>query len=59
MEENHYVLWDGNPYAATQYYIVLSLEDGVPPVEKKLEIVTKDYLHNATLDGGIFVDEEK
>lgn len=59
MEENNYVLWDGNPYAATQYYIVLSLEDGVPPVEKKLEIVTKDYLHNATLDGGIFVDEEK
>lgn len=59
MEDNNYVLWDGNPYAATQYYIVLSLEDGVQPVEKKLEIVTKDYLHNATLDGGAFVEEEK
>lgn len=59
MEENNYVLWDGNPYAASQYYIVLPLEDGVAPVEKRLEIVTKDYLHNATLDGGLFVKEEQ
>ena len=58
MEENNYVLWDGNPYAATQYYIVLPLEDGVAPIEKRLEIVTKDYLHNATLDGGNFVKED-
>ena len=58
-EENNYVLWDANAYAASQYYIVFSLEDGVVPIEKKLEIVTKDYLHNATLDGGAFVKEKK
>lgn len=52
-EENNYILWDGNSYAATQYYIVLPFEDGVEPIEKKLELVTKEYLHNATLDGGI------
>lgn len=58
-EENNYVLWDANAYAASQYYIVFSLEDGVVPIEKKLEIVTKDYLQNATLDGGEFVKEIK
>ena len=57
-EENNYVLWDANAYAASQYYIVFSLEDGVAPVEKKLEIVTKDYLHNATLDGGAFLEQK-
>ena len=58
-EENNYVLWDANAYAASQYYIVFFLEDNMKPIEKKLEIVTKDYLHNATLDGGAFVKEEK
>ena len=58
-EENNYVLWDANAYAASQYYIVFSLEDGVVPIEKKLEIVTKDYLQNATLDGGAFGKETK
>lgn len=58
-EEDNYILWDANPHAASQYYIVFSLEDGVKPIEKKLELVTKDYLHNATLDGGAFVGEEK
>jgi hypothetical protein len=58
-EENNYVLWDANAYAASQYYIVFFLEDDIKPIEKKLEIVTKDYLHNATLDGGAFVKEEK
>ena len=58
-EENNYVLWDANAYAASQYYIVFFLEDNIKPFEKKLEIVTKDYLHNATLDGGAFVKEEK
>ena len=58
-EENKYVLWDANAYAASQYYIVFSLEDNVVPIEKRLEIVTKDYLHSATLDGGAFVEEEK
>ncbi len=52
-EEENYVLWDGNPYAATQYYIVLPFEDKEKPIEKRLELVTKEYLHNATLDGGI------
>ena len=58
-EENNYVLWDANAYAASQYYIVFFLEDNIKPIEKKLEIVTKDYLHNATLDGGAFVKEGK
>lgn len=58
-EKNNYILWDGNSYAASQYYIVFSLEEGVLPVEKKIELVTKDYLHNAKLDGGSFVKEIK
>ena len=58
-EENNYILWDANPYAASQYYIVLPFENNTKPIEKKLELVTKDYLHNATLDGGVFVKEEK
>lgn len=58
-EENNYVLWDANSYAASQYYIVFFLADDVKPIEKKLEIVTKDYLHSATLDGGDFVGEKK
>lgn len=58
-EENNYVLWDGNSFAATQYYIVFPLDETAKPVEKKLELVTKDYLHSATLDGGAFADEEK
>ena len=58
-EENNYVLWDANAYAASQYYIVFPLENDVEPIEKQLEIVTKDYLHNATLDGGLFTSNKK
>lgn len=53
-QEDSYVLWDANPYAASQYYVVLPLEEGATPIEKSLELITKDDLQNASLDGGAF-----
>ena len=48
-EDDKYVLWDANAYAASQYYIVFSLDDTIQPIEKNLELVSKDYLHNEEL----------
>lgn len=48
-EDDEYVLWDANAYAASQYYIVFSLDDTTQPIEKNLELVSKDYLHNEEL----------
>ena len=48
------VLWDNNPYTASQFYIALFDEKGKEPVSKTIELVTKDDLESASLDGGEF-----
>lgn len=48
------VLWDNNPYTASQFYIVLFDEKGKEPVSKTIELVTKDDLESASLDCGEF-----
>lgn len=48
-EDDKYVLWDANAYAASQYYIVFPLDDTIQPIEKNLELVSKDYLHDEEL----------
>lgn len=57
-DEGSYVLWDGNPYAASQYYIIFSKEDGIAPQEKVLELVTKETLVEAEFDCGTFTTEK-
>lgn len=48
------VLWDNNPYTASQFYIALFDEEGKEPVSKTIELVTKDDLESASLDCGEF-----
>ena len=48
------VLWDSNPYVATQYYILFNHTDFIEPQEKTVEIMTKESLAEANLDCGKF-----
>lgn len=48
------VLWDNNPYTASQFYIAFFDEKGKEPVSKTIELVTKDDLESASLDCGEF-----
>lgn len=48
------IFWDCNPYTTTQYYIAFYEVDIVTPFEKTIELVTKEDLHQASLDCGEF-----
>lgn len=48
------ILWDSNPYVATQYYILLSHTGFTEPQEKTVEIITKEMLAEAKFDCGEF-----
>lgn len=48
------VLWEQNPFAASQYYIVFYHEGPDAPQEKTIEVLTKEDLATAKLDCGYF-----
>jgi len=48
------VLWEQNPFAASQYYIVFYHEGPDAPQEKTIDVVTKADLEQAKLDCGNF-----
>lgn len=52
--EDTTVLWDLNPYVATQHYILFNHTKFIEPQEKTLEILTSETLHEAELDCGSF-----
>ena len=50
---NATILWDSNPYATSQYFIVFYHDEG-QVLEKTIELVTKQDLKNAEFDCGEF-----
>lgn len=52
--EDMTVLWDGNPYTNAQYYIAFYHTEVKAPIEKKIEILTKDDVATLSFDCGEF-----